>query len=148
MKTKAFLLICLLSGIGLTPLSAQPDNKNGNGSVTGFVTDLYWDPVFCDGVLVDFLKAEVVWHLVTHYKDGEPQWVINHTKCEVTSMSGEVFKVLEESKVAIPDAGLWTWHYNLIGNKGHHYIASMGYLIDFTKPIEEWTLVVYKTICK
>lgn len=78
MKTKTFFLICFFLGIGLTQLSAQPDNKKGTGTVSfDVIWDGYWQPISCGGV-VDIIYGTTIVHNVMHYVDGNPIWVNCH----------------------------------------------------------------------
>lgn len=125
MKTKTFFLICLFLGIGLTQLSAQ-NGKNGNGAVSLWkVWNGYWQPVYCDGVNVDNLYGTVTYHVVVHYKNGIViSENVHYTGVVQSSISTEEFKLSEIDKLDYT-AGLLTWHFNLIGNQGTHYIGSM-----------------------
>ena len=134
MKTKAFLLLCLLLVIGLTQLSAQ-NGKNGNGTDTFFwvweITNIdfgpYWIeiPVNCDNTVIDRLEGEVTVHQINHFtteSEGwwDPAWVKQQFDGEVKSASSEVFKVKDILKGEAPSA-ICPGHFNLVGNKGSHY---------------------------
>jgi hypothetical protein len=56
-------------------------------------------------------------------------------------MYGEVFKV---RKLTNTGYQLWVlvWHYNLIGNMGHHYIGTLSYSYITGE------MQVLKTVCK
>ena len=145
MKTKTFLLLCLLMGIAITRIHAQGnDTKTVQ---TPWAEFGYWCPVYCvdvltgEEVLVDYLEGTVMYHIIDHYKDGKWQWEIGQGKGEVTSGTGEVFKISETDRLWIPDFKIFAWHYNLIGNKGNHYIgfATFSYLTGET--------IVGKTVC-
>jgi len=72
MKTKAFIMTCLLLGFGMTQLFAQ-NGKEGTGSVTDkHIWDTYYIdiPVNCDNAVVDRLFGSVMMHQILHYKDG------------------------------------------------------------------------------
>lgn len=140
MKTKVILtIICLLMGTALT-------NAYGQGNDTKSVQ--YWDvlgyytPVFCDDVMVDYLSGEVMFHVIDHYKDGVWQWEIAQAKGEAAGMYGEVFKVREVDKYWIPVYGVLVWHYNLIGDMGHHYIGTLSYSYITGE------MQILKTVCK
>jgi len=47
-----------LSGIGIAQLSAQ-NGKDGTGSYSEWCTNSYSDPVYCDGVLIDWLDLTI-----------------------------------------------------------------------------------------
>ena len=140
MKTKTFLLICLLSGIGLTQLYAQGNEKSSDTrSISHRTQGPFWFPVYCDGVLIDYLTATVDAHYIEHYKDGVSVWLIGHVKDEFYSTSrDEFFKVLEIDKLFIPDPSIWVWaQTNLIGDKGSHYIAEQTWYPDGTFTIDK-----------
>jgi hypothetical protein len=135
MKTKTFLLLFFLLGIGLTQLSAQ--NKKGTGSVVGMETyGDYSAPVFAsDGQLIDWLAGSVTVHYVRHYKDGVWLSEIVDFYGEVTSVgldfesgTGEVFSIKDQYKtreVGINGDG----HFAAKGNQGSHII--LFYHFDF-----------------
>ena len=87
LKTKTFFLICLLSGICLTQLNAQSNDKNINRSYA------YWCefpmggmfPVSCDGVDVEWLEYDTNLHVVAHVQDGVFQWQIFEANWEAKS---------------------------------------------------------------
>ena len=128
MKTKTFVMLCLLLGIGLTQISAQaPLPANGKtGTVSWWrVWDGYWQPVYCDGVLVDDLSGTVTAHNIEFYRDGFMVSAIMHYYGQVVSLrTGEVFKLNEIDKADNIDGNV-TWHFNLNGDKGNHYIGWM-----------------------
>jgi hypothetical protein len=136
MKTKTFFMLCLLSGIWFTELSAQlPDpyahNKHGTGAtITMGGPDLVWDigvPVYCDGNWVDILNITCIAHYLDHWKDG--QWIsldISIHGEAVSSSTGEVFKYNEKftNSGFTRDPFILSWRCNVIGDRGSHYIMS------------------------
>lgn len=124
-------MLCLLSGIGSTQLSAQ--NKS---IVTkdGFYTGIEW-PVYCtdaNGKIeqVDYLTGGIeTEHHVGHWEKGVWVWCNTQYFGEIKSSSGEVFKIKEIYKTDITDGaahiGTMAGHINLIGNKGTHYIMTL-----------------------
>ncbi len=91
-------------------------------SIQGWFTSSYWSPVYCNGDLVDILNGGVIRvHWVLHFKDGADVWETDQLKGEVTSTSGEVFRVKEVDKYYHTDTWYVTWHYNLMGDRGNHY---------------------------
>ena len=128
MKTKTLILVCLLSGIWMGTLSAQNANSTDTRSFQGWFMSTYWTPVYCDSQLVDFLEGG--WlkvHYVVHYKDGKYKWETDQLKGEVTSASGEVFTITELDKTYFTDHWYVTWHFNLRGDRGTHYIGTLTY---------------------
>lgn len=125
MKTKTFLIgLCLIFGLALTGVYGQ--GKDTKSVQYWDVLD-YYTPVYCGDQMVDYITGEAAFHVIDHYKDGVWQWEIAQVKGEVTGYYGEVFKMKEVDKYWIPEFGILTWHYNLIGNWGHHYIGFLTY---------------------
>lgn len=118
----------------MTNLFAQ-DKKNPNGTYSETVSipwDGYWMPIFCDGVLTDFLFGTVTVYYTTHYMGGIALWADYHTIGEALSKdygdikgTGEVFMVKENDFKQYFVQGNYppflTVHFNFIGNKGSHY---------------------------
>ena len=140
MKTKIFLLICLMLGIMTTQLSAQ----NGKGSINK--TDVYDWPVpelvvtfeiVCDGVLVDIVHNTEPFLLRCrdHYKKGEfLSWNYHlNNILFVGEITGENFKLNGTERGSM--GGLDYTFGNLIGDKGSHYIL---HIISDTN---DWTVV-------
>jgi hypothetical protein len=122
MKTKVFLLVCLIMGIGLTQLSAQSVKFTG--------TFDYWQPVYCNGVQIDWLTGTTIYSGIEHYKDGVAIFQNYHNRGEVASgITHEVFKVIETDKVFQLDQNsnftTCIWHTNLKGDQGSHYLGTM-----------------------
>jgi hypothetical protein len=86
----------------------------------------YWQPVYCNDVLVDYLSGTINQHIVFFYKDGILIKAYEHAFGEVQSNKPpyEVFKVSENGKDDV-NAETSTWHFNLIGDYGTHYIGAM-----------------------
>lgn len=125
MKAKTFLLLGLLTCIGLIQLSAQ-NGKDITGAVSSeYVWDAYWQSVTCDNGVVDYLSGTATGHMVDFFKDGVWIWNKQNWSGEVKSIyTDEVFKVSAPNKVD-GTSMITTWHFNLIGNKGSHYIGTM-----------------------
>ncbi len=139
MKTKKFLLLCLFMVIALIQASAQnTDNK----AVQGWFQSTYYTPVYCGDQLVDYLEGGVLRvHYIVKYKDGKYQWETDQLKGEVISQTGEVFQIREIDQTYRTDHWYLTWHYNLIGDRGTHYIGTLTY--------SYWTgeTIIGKTVC-
>jgi hypothetical protein len=127
MKTKAFILACLLIGIGLTNLSAQ-NNRIGSFVIRGPIE--YWTVAECQGVIVDYIQGVIECHWVFHvnYDTGEIEWFIGSAHGKATGLSGETFRVMEMDQFLGPNVNIAemtsTAHINLKGDRGHHYILS------------------------
>ncbi len=125
MKTKVILItVCLLLGMAVSTVSGQ---TNDTRSVQYTDVLAYYTPVYCGDEMVDYITGDARFHIIDHYKDGVWQWEIAQVKGEVTGYFGEVFKMQEVDKYWIPEFGILIWHYNLIGNWGHHYIGFLTY---------------------
>jgi hypothetical protein len=139
MKAKAFLLLCLILGIGLTQISAQvPPVTDGTRSLVW--SAVYQDAGFqvtCDNVNFDILVGDITVKETDLFKDGiiirgEAQF-----RGELTSQnSGEVFTLRDASKGWGPldqfgffSYGSYRW--NMIGDKGTHYLADFSYGPDY-----------------
>lgn len=142
MKTKVLIIsLCLIFGIALSRAEAQSSKSRVE---QGWKTDGYWSPVFCGDELVDVLEGGLIrLHYVVHYtKDGYYKFEVDQIKGEVTSYTGEVFKIKETDRLYFTDHWYLTWNYNLIGDMGTHYIGTLTY--------SYWTgeITVVKTVCK
>ena len=145
MKTKTLLMVCLLLGIGLTQLSAQ-NGKNGNGVISLWrVWDGYWQPVYCDGVNVDNLTGTVIYHVAVHYKNGNLILEnVHYSGVVQSSNTTEEFKMSEVDKVN-NIKGILSWHFNLIGNQGTHYVGTITW--DMVNDPNFESPVIDKAIC-
>ena len=63
MKTKALFAVCLLSGIGLTQLSAQKPDVTKTFSYT--VEQGYWSPVYCQNDQGAFVMIDEITGTIT-----------------------------------------------------------------------------------
>jgi hypothetical protein len=139
MKTKAFLLLCMFLVIRLNQLSAQSSEFTG--------TFDYWQPVYCNGVQIDYLTGTTTYSGIEHYKNGVAIFQNYHNRGEVTStITKEVFNVIETDKVFQLDQNsnftFCTWHFNLKGDQGSHYLGSMTWdLITGTMTVDKFVCV-------
>lgn len=139
MKTRIILLLCLFVGITWTQATAQ---DNANNAEQGWFTSTYWSPVYCDGELVDELSGgELRVHYVYRYKNGMFFKEIDQLKGKVTSQTGEVFEIRETDKYFKTDYWYVTWHYNLMGDRGNHYVGWITYCFF------NGEITVGKTVC-
>jgi len=123
MKTKTFLFFFLFMGLGLANLSAQ-HGKNVTGAISwSGEWDGYKQPVYRDGIIVDYLTGTISHHTVSIYKNNVLLTANQHLYGEVQStITGEVFRLNESDKCDLTSM-LDPFHFNLIGNKGSHYIG-------------------------
>lgn len=122
MKTRNIILIlCLIIGTGLTQLYAQ---ENEDHAYSYWDIGVFYTDVFCDGVWVDFVAGEMKYHCVDKWHDGNFVTEIYQAKGEAVSLvTGEEFEYKENGKLILFEG--YTWHFNLKGNMGNHYIGSM-----------------------
>ena len=123
----AFLFVVGCAKVSNDP-GAKPDGNQVkaapiNGSVSYYMSGGYGIPLVCDGVQVGFLFGwPVDWHVIDHYKDGELEWTMYYVTGTLTNRSTkEVFKIQESDKLIWTSAD-YTFHANLMGNQGTHYI--------------------------
>jgi len=136
-------------GIGLTQLAAQSSGKSGVTKTFVYknIDYGYWAPVYCmdelgNIVLVDELWGSIKAQFVIHVENGFEKYEILIWKGELTSeLNNEVFQIHESDKIGIPDADVYTYHFNLVGNKGSHYINSG------TLNMDDWSIVIDKIVC-
>ncbi len=141
MKTKTFLLLCLLTGIGFTQLIAQ----NGNEVVRDLNPEYeYRIPVFSpDGEQIDMLVGDMAVHGVYHFQNGIWIWAVSSWYGEVESVgNGEVFSIRDQFKNNLTDySNIGSGHFNARGDQGSHYIIFYDYYYDFESNVEEITFV-------
>ncbi len=125
MKTMKFFIVCLFLFVGLPQLYAQKGNSANSKSVRGWKECPYWTFVFMDGQYIGFLSGSVMVHYVSHFKNGSFITETDQIKGEVTSVSGEVFELKEVDKYNFAEGLNFTWRFNLIGERGTHYIGTL-----------------------
>lgn len=137
MKTKTFLFLCLLLGIGLTQLSAQKTTvKYATGG------EALPEPILCDGVEYWLTGVYFGQEIDIYYKDGELKKGINHLKGELTNgETGEIFQVHIKYKGDYVD-GYVIETTNFKGNMGTH--ANQRLVWDV---VAGWEYYWLKTIC-
>lgn len=124
MKSRNLIIcVCFLLCISVFQLHGQ---SSGTKSVQVWVTGSYWTPVYCDGDFTDYIIGDVTIHYIDHYADGKWKWEIAQMKGTGEGLYGETFTVKEIDKLSSAD-GILTWHFNLKGDMGNSYIASMSY---------------------
>ena len=118
MKTKTFLLLSFFIVIGLAKLSAQSIKYTGEFD--------YWQPVYCNGVQIDYLMGTTIYSGMQHFKDGVAIYELYHNRGTAfsTNGSGEEFVVVETDKQLDFD-NYTAWHFNLKGDQGSHYLGTM-----------------------
>jgi hypothetical protein len=141
MKTKTIFILCLLIGIATVQVYSQPDNKKQNGAVSTWVEDFdFYTPVICNGVFTDYIGGILTMHYVDHWVNGVWQSFDRHISGEATGLTDEVFKFSANNKFYFTsDPQIFTWHCNLKGDQGNHYI------MDFT--IENGKFTIDKAVC-
>jgi hypothetical protein len=133
MKTKTFLLTCLLLGFGLNHLSAQ-NATNGTGSDVVTVARVGWGcPVYCDGVNVDYLWGVGEAHFIDHFIDGVWQWETIIIKGIGRNAAGEKFSFSEQDKIfyshKLGDYS-YTAHDNIKARGEHNTLYNISLIIN------------------
>ena len=134
MKTKIFLLLCFLLGMGFNTLSAQ-NGKDGTGTVQMHFyanEDQYWLPVICNDEIVDYLTGDgknLEIHGRMHYEGGKMRSLIVTAQGTLESqLKKEVFTIHEQNRIYFDENEIineFTAHTNAVGNMGTHLIISM-----------------------
>jgi hypothetical protein len=154
MKTKAFLMVCLLLGIGLTQLSAQ------NGTDVG--RDIYynyWGPVWSsNGDQIDVLRGDVAEHFVNHFVNGVYVTFITTFYGEVKSVgfykdgvkiggTGEVFTIKDQFKSDLTSTtNIGGGHVHAKGDQGSDYMIFYEYKYDWSVDPPEETITFVKAV--
>jgi hypothetical protein len=154
MKTKMFLWVCLIAAMAVTHAAAQNGNNDDNTNTEKYFATCthYYLPVYCNNEVVDVLTGSQDVYGLLHYRNGVLIWGNYHSDGIVTSvLTGEVFTLQENDvKQMTGDGPTLTWHTNLRGDQGSHYIARVtatwtegaGDIVD-----ADWLWVVHKFIC-
>jgi len=146
MKTRTFVILCILMGLAATPLSAQSGKGEGNKTqvydwpvpANAIITE-----VICDGVPVDVVtNAEpFLLQVVEHYKNGEvTSWNYHLNNIKFISETGEVFKFQGTERGSVK-GGLDYTFGNMIGSLGNHYIMKL--ILDSN----DWSVVDVSFSC-
>jgi len=98
-------------------------------------------PVWCGDEASDFLIGTADIHITERIENGKSAWMIITYSGSFVGNAGEVYKYKEMGKVNIPVEGDNTFHINVKGNKGSHFIMSGTYLSE-----EPW-VIFDKAIC-
>ncbi|MRS02141.1 hypothetical protein EG832_02750 [bacterium] len=107
------------------PDESQLKSATANGSVSWYTSGGYYIPLVCDDIQVDFIFGwPIEWHVIDHYKNGQLDWTIYQTTGTLTNRhTGEIFKIQESDRL-IWNQEDYSFHANLIGDQGSHYILS------------------------
>lgn len=135
-----------------TELIAKGAPETVDFSVSHYFTGGYWTPLICDGVEVGYLEGTLNVHCVMfgHYNPDYPgdlnhfvwQWmVMNYSGSLTNQATGEIFTIKESDKWYYGTYS-YTWHSNIRGNQGSHYIIFGSGL--FVYP---YTFTIDKVIC-
>ena len=139
MKLKSILVIlCLIAGAGLTQLSAQNPEPEGN---SWWIEKTFGTYVYCDGELIDWIGGVMKAHVVDKYKDGI--WVR-----QIIQITGEAYSYQTNEKFKFQRVGKYypledksIFHYNLKGDEGTHYILK--HMYEFNP----WSITVISAKC-
>jgi hypothetical protein len=148
-KIVYFSFIALLIFIGcskadnnsaIIPSENQLKSVPYNGTDSYYYTGGYFADLICEEIVIDHLSGNVQWHVRDHYKSGQLEWSIYNASGSLTSENGEVFEIHESDKLFYSQVD-WTFHCNLTGNLGSHYILS-GH-----GDLTTWEVIVDKANC-
>jgi hypothetical protein len=133
--------------MGLAVVSAQSSDKGDNRAISYNVQAESWMTVYCNGFHED-LYSILDTHIMEKYNDGKWVYIFCQYKGETISSTGEVFKWSEVDKVEKLDVVANqpfedTFHANLNGNQGSHYILS-GYVNYSVRPA---IVIIDKALC-
>jgi len=124
---------------GVNELKSVPEN----GTVSYYFSATILTYISCDGEEIGTLEGgDIEWHILDHYKNGEPEWSIYKATGTLTDEStGEIFEIKESDKVDY-NGGDFTFHSNIIGDQGSHYIlAGTGLWIP------PYTVTIFRANC-
>ena len=153
MKTKAFLLLCLFLGFGLTQLSAQGNSQNSDNHATQVRFEGgNWIPIVCNGVTIDELLLTAEYHQIQLVKNGNYHWIIQQVKFDGVSIgTNETFrnneldkyKILTTDANGLPTEANVTVKIHLMGNMGSRYTCYLS--CHLTESAFDWTII--KSAC-
>jgi hypothetical protein len=126
-----------------------------NFSVSHWFESSYWIPINCGGDTIGYLEGNCIVHcsMFGHYDPDFPKgtpyalnyfvwkWMVMEFRGTLTSNSGEVFKIQEVDKY-FADTANYTFHANIVGDKGTHFILSGSGLL-----VAPWTFNIDKAVC-
>lgn len=127
----------------VNPAGNHVKSSSQNGTYSYYFTAPIVTYISCDGVNIDILEGgDIEWHILDHYKNGVPEWSMYKASGTLTIEStGEVFEIQESDKVDYNE-GNFTFHSNINGDQGSHYILSGTGLWVYP-----YTVTIYKAVC-
>jgi len=140
MKTKMIYVLCLFMGMVASRGFGQlpPIIPDVTKSIVWSIEFPGWaEYVSCNGV-EDVLVGDITLYETDLFKNGEIIRGIAHIHGKLVSeRTGEVFRLHEIIKGYLPinEDGNYTngsWHFNIVGEKGTHYIGSFSFSEDGT----------------
>ena len=146
-KTIYFILAAFLIVLG----SSKVDNVSAQGksepkkdqTAHRWTDENIGFEFWCGDKLIDYLTGDVDVHCTMQFQNGEELFMnmTFHGTFKGQS-SGEIFKYTEMTKFDASNVKIWKDHFNIIGDKGSHYIVSATYLTE-----EPW-VVFNKAQCE
>ena len=119
-------------------LKAVPENGTVSWNYTG---GYYAADLICDDMVIDLLEGDVDWHVRDHYKNGDLVWSIYNASGSLTVAStGETFEIQESDKFYW-SLGESSFHCNLVGDQGTHFILFGHY------DLITWEISIDKATC-
>jgi len=135
-------------GIAVMQVSAQPGNPQGTRTtpvIETIVGNNFNLEITCDGEVVDVLNFPQSFDLrvMIHFKNNSETWgkyKLNNI-IMTSALTGEVFNTQSKENDYSYVGGVYRWHLNLNGNKGHHYTVQMVY------ETTNWEIIYYHSSC-
>ena len=139
----AFLIILGSSTVniisGINPGDNQQNSATPDKTISHRFQSGYWTPLICDGVTFDYLEGVLDVHCVMFGHPGAWQWMTMRFTGTLTNSEGEQFRIKEIDK---SDDTEFSWHANIVGDRGSHYIISGSGLL-----VPPYTFTVDQAVC-
>jgi hypothetical protein len=120
----------------------MPISESNGWQKTGRFTINTEFPLMCGDNVIDYFVGSADIHFTERIENGEQVWIIlTYSGSFVGKNTEEVFNYKEINKINIPFEGDYSFHINVKGDKGSHFIMSGSYLAE-----EPW-VVFDKAIC-
>ena len=137
----AFLIILGSSAIdnvsGVNPGVSQLNSATPDPTISFRSQGFFWFPLICDGVIVNQLFGVVDLHVVAFGYPNTSQYTMRASGT-LTDWFGEEFRIMEVEKIDGPE---FSFHFNIIGDKGSHYI------LFGSGTFYPWSITFEKAVC-
>lgn len=123
---------------GVNSGNTQLNSETPDRTISHRFQSGYWTPITCDGVTFDYLEGVLDVHCVMFGHAGAWQWMTMRFTGTLTNSEGEHFKIKEIDK---SDATEFSWHANIVGDMGSHYV------ISGTGTFDPYTFTIDQVVC-